>query len=120
MFLNELNLTIIYQTLVSNIPINTFWKKSHQKRRVVTQELVNTLAKFLKADKEVFIQSDVKDVLDNMRETIREFGCDYFVDTIDDLNEYMEVNPIGVPTEREISVLDNDLPIYRSCTAIFR
>lgn len=48
------------------------------------------------------------------RETIREFGSEYFVDMIEDLDEYMEVNPIGVPTEREISVLENDLPVYRT------
>ena len=48
------------------------------------------------------------------RETIREFGSDYFMDTIEDLDEYMEENPIGVPTEREVSVLDKDLPVYRT------
>lgn len=48
------------------------------------------------------------------RETIREFGSDYFIDTIQDLDEYMEENPIGVPTEREVSVLDKDLPVYRT------
>eukprot|EP00553_Chaetoceros_curvisetus_P014706 CAMPEP_0204646156 /NCGR_PEP_ID=MMETSP0718-20130828/4110_1 /ASSEMBLY_ACC=CAM_ASM_000674 /TAXON_ID=230516 /ORGANISM="Chaetoceros curvisetus" /LENGTH=323 /DNA_ID=CAMNT_0051668319 /DNA_START=55 /DNA_END=1022 /DNA_ORIENTATION=+ len=90
------------------------FKKSHQKRRVVTKELVLTLAKHVKEGREVFIQSDIQDVLDNMRETIREFGCDYFVDTIENLDEYMEDNPIGVPTEREVSVIDQDLPIYRT------
>lgn len=93
------------------------YKKSHQKRRVVTEGFVNTLSKHLKEGNQIFIQSDVKDVLDNMRETILEFGSEYFVDLIDDPDEYMEENPLGVPTEREVSVLDQDLPVYRT---IFR
>ena len=36
------------------------------------------------------------------------------MDSIEALDEYMEVNPVGVPTEREISVLDQDLPVYRT------
>jgi len=90
------------------------FKKAHQKRRVVTQELVQTMAKHMPEGGTVFIQSDVKDVLDNMRETIREYGKEYFDDTIDNLNEYLEINPIGVPTEREISVLNEGLPVYRT------
>jgi len=80
----------------------------------VTQEFISTLAKYVKEGKEIFIQSDIKDVLDSMRETIREFGSEYFIDVIDNLDDYMEDNPIGVPTEREISVLDQNLPVYRT------
>jgi tRNA (guanine-N7-)-methyltransferase len=72
------------------------------------------MAKHMTEGGEIFIQSDVKDVLDNMRETIRECGKEYFDDTIEDLNNYLEVNPIGIPTEREISVLNEDLPVYRT------
>ncbi len=93
------------------------FKKSHQKRRVVTQELVHVLAKFLPEGREVFIQSDIKEVLDNMRLTIREEGSKYFRDVVNDIDEYMEENPTGVPTEREVSVLDQNLPVYRT---IFR
>ena len=80
----------------------------------MTPEFVQTLVKHVKPGKQIFIQSDIKDVLDNMRETIREFGGEYFEDSIPNLDEYMEENPIGVPTEREISVLDQDLPVYRT------
>lgn len=93
------------------------FKKSHQKRRVVTPELVAVLAKYLPEGSEVFIQSDIKDVLDNMRLTLREEGSEFFTDAIDDSDEYMEENPTGIPTEREISVLDQNLPVYRT---IFR
>ena len=83
----------------------------------MTPKFIYTLAKYVKEGKEIFIQSDIKDVLDSMRETIREFGSEYFTDIIDDMDEYMEENPTGVPTEREVSVLDQDLPVYRT---IFR
>ena len=90
------------------------FKKSHQKRRVVTPELVNILAKFIPEGGEVFIQSDIKEVLDNMRLTIREEGSKFFSDLIDNVDDYMEENPTGVPTEREVSVLDQNLPVYRT------
>lgn len=90
------------------------FKKSHQKRRVVTPQLVHTLSKIMKENSEIFIQSDIKEVLDSMRETIRDFGIGYFEDTIDSLDEYLEHNPIGVPTEREVSVLKQNLPVFRT------
>lgn len=90
------------------------FKKSHQKRRVVTPELVNVLAKYIPPGREIFIQSDIKDVLDSMRLTIREEGSESFTDLIEDVDEYMENNPIGVPTEREVSVLDQNLPVFRT------
>jgi tRNA (guanine-N7-)-methyltransferase len=90
------------------------FKKQHQKRRVVTPELVQVLTKHVPVGRKVFIQSDIKDVLDNMRLTIREEGSGYFNDEIENIDEYMENNPTGVPTEREISVLEQDLPVYRT------
>jgi len=89
------------------------FKKHHQKRRVVTPELITTLVKFLPPGGEIFIQSDVKDVLDNMRQVIRVEGGQYFHDILD-VEQYMPDNPIGVMTEREISVLKKNLPVYRT------
>ena len=93
------------------------FKAAHNKRRVVTPELVVTLADFLAEGKEVFIQSDVKELFDDMREKFREYGAELFVDTVEDFDKFIPENPIGIPTEREISVLDQDLPVYRT---IFR
>lgn len=90
------------------------FKKSHQKRRVVTPELVNILAKYILPGREIFIQSDIKDVLDNIRLTIREEGSEFFTDLLDDVDQYMENNPLGVPTEREVCVLDQNLPVFRT------
>lgn len=93
------------------------FKAAHNKRRVVTPELVVTLADFLAEGKEVFIQSDVKELFDDMREKFREYGAELFVDAVEDFDKFIPENPIGIPTEREISVLDQDLPVYRT---IFR
>jgi tRNA (guanine-N7-)-methyltransferase len=90
------------------------FKKQHQKRRVVTPELVQTLAVNMNEGSQIFIQSDIKDVLDNMRETIREYGSLWFIDQLENIDEYMEENPIGVATEREVSVLNQNLPVYRT------
>ena len=89
------------------------FKKQHQKRRVVTPEFVETLAKYIPAGKQVFIQSDIKEVFDVMRTELREYSI-YFEDTIHNFDETLETNPLGVPTEREISVLKQDLPVFRT------
>ena len=90
------------------------FKSQHAKRRVVTADLIRTLAKFMPADGQVFLQSDVQTVLDDMRQRFREDGSSYFEDTMEHLYEYLPDNPLGVPTEREVSVLVQNKPVYRS------
>ena len=90
------------------------FKAAHAKRRVVTTELVTTLAEFMPPNSTIFLQSDVQSVLDDMRLKFREQDI-YFEDTCgDDLTNYVEENMIGIPTEREVSVLEKGLPVYRS------
>jgi hypothetical protein len=48
-----------------------------------------------------------------MRERFREASI-YFEDQVEDVHEYYPDNVIGVPTERELSVLKQDLPVYRA------
>lgn len=99
------------------------FKKSHQKRRVVSSALVTTLAKFMNQGGVVFLQSDIKEALEAMRDKfVEEDGLVYFDENTDDIDdkdvedeqEYALANPLGIPTEREVSVLNNDLPIYRT------
>lgn len=102
------------------------FKKSHTKRRVVTPALVTTLAKFMNQGGVVFLQSDVKEALEAMREKfVEDDGLVYFDEHCDDDDckidnddgqgeEYGMANPLGIPTEREVSVLNQDLPIYRT------
>lgn len=99
------------------------FKKSHSKRRVVTSALVTTLAKFMREGDVVFLQSDIKDALEGMRERfVEDDGKAYFDEcsdgnTDDDGGEQQEYgmrNPLGIPTEREVSVLKKGLPVYRT------
>jgi tRNA (guanine-N7-)-methyltransferase len=80
----------------------------------------------------VFLQSDVKEALEAMREKFVEGDVDdgpgkkYFDEWSFDTNdekvgvdegeerEYGMENPLGVPTEREGSVLVRGLPVYRT------
>ena len=89
------------------------FKARHAKRRVVTPEVVTTLARFMPTGATVFLQSDVQSVLDEMRLQFRE-QSEHFEDTHESVEEYVPENILGVPTEREISVLDKDLPVYRA------
>ena len=102
------------------------FKIRHAKRRIVTTVLVATLAKFVMTDGGVFLQSDVKEALEAMREKFVEDvdngpGRKYFDEwSLDDgvgvveEKEYGMENPLGVPTEREGSVLVRGLPVYRT------
>ena len=91
------------------------FKKQHTKRRVVTPALVETIAKHTLGhhNATVFLQSDIQPVLDSMR---HEFRCypQYFTDEMEDPLQYLSTNPMGIPTEREISVLEKNLPVYRT------
>jgi tRNA (guanine-N7-)-methyltransferase len=100
------------QTVSIQFP-DPHFKSQHAKRRVVTPNLVMTLAKHMHKSSIVFLQSDVKEVLDDMRLRFREQD-QYFKDDLEDTSEYLEENPIGIQTEREQSVLKRDLPVYRT------
>eukprot|EP00525_Craspedostauros_australis_P003370 CAMPEP_0198130420 /NCGR_PEP_ID=MMETSP1442-20131203/53948_1 /TAXON_ID= /ORGANISM="Craspedostauros australis, Strain CCMP3328" /LENGTH=319 /DNA_ID=CAMNT_0043791039 /DNA_START=206 /DNA_END=1165 /DNA_ORIENTATION=+ len=89
------------------------FKSQHAKRRVVTQELVTTLARYMPEGSTVFLQSDIQSVLDEMRESFR-MQPEFFCDELESTEEYHDNNLIGVPTEREISVLKRDLPVFRA------
>ena len=105
------------------------FKKRHKKRKVVDESLVLTLAKYtILREAQIFLQSDIQEVVDDMRQSFLEYGSNYFVDittittkatiptstsTSDSTKDYLQENPIGIPTEREISVLNKGLPVYR-------
>jgi tRNA (guanine-N7-)-methyltransferase len=89
------------------------FKSKRAKRRVVTRELVNTLAANMPTDGIIFLQSDVQSMLDDMRFRFRESPV-YFRDSLEDMTSYMPDNMMGVATEREVSVLKQDKPVYRS------
>jgi tRNA (guanine-N7-)-methyltransferase len=109
------------------------FKTQHMKRRVVTKTLVDTIAKFMPTNGTIILQSDIQSVLDDMRRRFRESapivddedfqGNDetnldltqkYFMDSMVDDSKYIADNCLGVPTEREQSVLAQGLPVYRA------
>lgn len=88
------------------------FKTKHAKRRVVQPELVNDLARYLPLGAEVFLQSDLEWVAREM--------CDRFSENaaFDRTQaDWIEPNPLGIPTEREAFTLKKGLPVYR---AIYR
>lgn len=87
-----------------------WFKKRHQKRRVVQPELVADLARYLKPGGLVFIQSDIEQVAVQMRDRFqshpafqREGG-----------ETWLPENPLPVPTEREKATLSYGEPVYRT------
>lgn len=89
------------------------FKTRHAKRRVVTPELVLCLAKFMPEGSTIFLQSDIQSVLDDMRLQFRQ-QPELFQDQVENDQEYLAENMFGIPTEREVSVLERGLPVYRT------
>ncbi|MBW4468739.1 MAG: tRNA (guanosine(46)-N7)-methyltransferase TrmB [Pegethrix bostrychoides GSE-TBD4-15B] len=85
-----------------------WFKKRHQKRRVVQLEVIETLADFMPPQGMVLLQSDVQPVALEMRE--RFLACPRFVPQ----GSWLESNPLPVPTEREQSTLSRGEPVYRA------
>jgi len=115
------------------------FKKRHHKRRIVQPHLVRDVAACLKKGAQVFLQSDVLDVAEAMRDDFEQHGREQFrvceevhgpkgsmpvQDAWDSESEdnfvgewsayqWLETNPMNVPTEREVYVLNDHLPVYR-------
>ncbi len=86
-------------------------KKRHQKRRVLQPSLLLSIAGALQEERELFIQSDLKEVVEPMIRLIEFSGC--FNRLAGQDSEWLPVNPLGVKTEREGYVLEKGLPVYR-------
>ncbi|MGG6297123.1 tRNA (guanosine(46)-N7)-methyltransferase TrmB [Leptolyngbya sp. AN02str] len=86
-----------------------WFKKRHQKRRVVQPDMVDLLATFLSDNGNVFLQSDVEDVLLEMGDRFREHSAFVQLSGIPQETE----NPFPIATERELSTLENGDPVYR-------
>ena len=86
-----------------------WFKKKHNKRRVVQPDLVATLVDYLAEDGRIFLQSDIEEVAIEMRDR---FKADRRLIQQHDC-EWLGLNPLPVPTERERYVLDRNLPVYR-------
>jgi tRNA (guanine-N7-)-methyltransferase len=86
-----------------------WFKKRHGKRRVVQPELVDTLASYLIDGGEVFLQSDVEVVAQEMCDRFEEHSAFYR-----QRRDWLAMNPLPVSTEREISTISRGEPVYRA------
>ena len=89
-----------------------WFKRKHFKRRVLKTNILNSIAKAMSKDGEIFIQSDIFKLIESMTNTIDKNR--YFnrkdVGDISFINE----NPYNVKTDREIFSLKKNLLIYRA------
>lgn len=83
-----------------------WFKKRHQKRRVVQPQLVNQLAQFLTSGGWIFLQSDIEEVAIEMRDRFAEHPA--LLDS-----GWLDANPLPVPTEREQMVSEQGDRVYR-------
>lgn len=94
----------VLQNVTIQFP-DPWFKKKHAKRRMVNEEMVETIARHLAPGGRVFVQTDIEFLADEMFTLFR--NDDRFVET------QTEANPFPVKTEREKAVEDKDLPVYR-------
>lgn len=113
------NVNTSLHLLLNSLPPNTlkrvtiqfpdpWFKKRHQKRRIVQPELVEELAKHLVNGGVVLLQSDIEVVAVEMRDRFSEHPA--FISQTD---EWLPTNPLPVMTEREQSTLLRGEPVYR-------
>ncbi len=95
----------VLQTVTIQFP-DPWYKKKHAKRRMVKNNLVETVVEHLRIAGKVFIQTDVDFLAEEMFELFRRNArlCEVKV----------AENLFQVKTEREIAVEEKGLPIYRA------
>jgi tRNA (guanine-N7-)-methyltransferase len=97
------------QTVTIQFP-DPWFKRRHQKRRVVQPQLIQDLANCLQRGGILFIQSDILGVATEMRDRILAHP-DFRIEG--DPNTWLSENPFPVATERENYVLQQGKPVYR-------
>ena len=85
------------------------FKTKHAKRRVVQPALVNDIARYLPSGGEVFLQSDLEWVAQEMCDRFSENPAFHRTQS-----DWIEPNPLPIPTEREVSTLNRGLPVHRA------
>ncbi len=95
----------ILQTVTIQFP-DPWFKKKHAKRRMVNAELVQTVADKLSVAGRILVQTDIEFLANEMFELFR---ADERLEEVATAE-----NPFPIKTERERSVEDKSLPVYRS------
>jgi tRNA (guanine-N7-)-methyltransferase len=86
-----------------------WFKKRHQKRRVLQPALVNDLVEFLPNEGHIVIQSDVEELALDMVERLGEHP--QLARTAD---HWLPESPFPAQTDRERVTLEQGLPVYRA------
>lgn len=86
-----------------------WFKKKHHKRRVVQPEIVEILADLLPNKAQVFLQSDIQEVAEEMCELF--LANSHFHPLKSEI--WLRDNPLPIMTEREIATINKGEPVYR-------
>lgn len=97
------------QTVSIQFP-DPWFKHRHLKRRVVQRELVSAIAKYLVQRGDIFLQSDIKEVAQEMSDRFSENPA--FLKQHS--SQWLAENPFSVATEREIATFRKNQPVYRT------
>ncbi len=89
-----------------------WFKRKHIKRRVLTKSLLNSISRYISESGELFIQSDIFKLIEYMTNAIDD--SIYFDRKVVNGLEWLVHNPYEVYTDRELIVLNKNLPIYRA------
>jgi tRNA (guanine-N7-)-methyltransferase len=90
-----------------------WWKKRHDKRRVIGEALLTELARLMKQGGELFIQTDVEHRAEQYVAQLR--GTEGF--TLASESGYVEANPFAARSNREERAIEDGLPLWRILAA---
>ena len=90
-----------------------WFKRKHHKRRVLQPALLHALALALAPGRQLFIQSDVQELIEPMRALVEASGCFSCSGPEPRGTPWLSHNPLPLPTERERHVLAQGLPVWR-------
>ena len=89
-----------------------WFKRKHFKRRVLKLNLLNSIARYMSKDGELFIQSDIFKLIESMTNIID--TSNYFDRRFVDGMKWLDRNPYDAATDRELFVIKQNLQIYRA------
>ena len=89
-----------------------WFKRKHIKRRVLKTSLLNSIARHMSKDGELFIQSDILNLIESMTSVIE--SSKYFDRRYVKGFKWLNENPYEASTDRELFVIKKNLPIYRA------
>jgi tRNA (guanine-N7-)-methyltransferase len=95
----------VLQAVTIQFP-DPWFKKKHAKRRMVNEEMIDTIANHLTPGGTVFVQTDIEFLAEEMFELFR--TNKRFIE------KKISKNPFPVKTEREKAVEEKALPVYRT------